>query len=146
MVSNRSSMRKALFPIHPRLLVYSGPGQIIKGYDDQTFFWEPPGPWGPAVTLPGRRLLKAACGYKGGGVNNRRSGLSIDRIGCLARCPRMYRALVCICARFYLFCAFAVNTQRYMSIPEQLGPEQSFDTGSRRTNRNQCPVHRDTKT
>ena len=52
----------------------------------------------------------------------------------------MYKALVSICARFYLFRGFAANEQRYISVLEQLGPEQSLDTGSLRTVRNECPV------
>ena len=61
---------------------------------------------------------------------------------CQIRCTghSFVSVLVSICSRFYSFCAFAVNTQRYTSIPGQLGPEQLFDTGSRRTNGSECPV------
>ena len=50
-----------------------------------------------------------------------------------------YRALVCICARFYLFSfpfvlAFNGKTRT-------IRPEQLVDTGSPRTNRNECPVY-----
>ena len=65
-------------------------------------------------------------------------GTSSELGGCINDARDEYKVLVCICARFYLLWVFYNEIVIY---PEQLRPEQLVDAGSRRTNRNGCPVY-----